>query len=242
MFIYSSCKKIFMIISALLTVPAVVLAHVPYIEHQDYSEDKPFTVEDSIENSKAMYAWFETGEDIDVYTFEVLAPVRVYANALVPVCPGYEELLPWLAVVGPGLPPPPQEVPFTIPPGYGAIIVENLAPGEPRETFYEPFGGKFYYDGPAFDQEVSQTATWYIYYWEPYKLGGDYVAVLGFREVFTFRDILRGLIITPMIRLDKELHVECPQKKASQAPAIKSDKLTTTWGNLKKGSQNFGVK
>jgi hypothetical protein len=47
----------FMLISALLMVPFLALAHVPYLEHQDYSEEQPFKVEDSIENSKAVYAW-----------------------------------------------------------------------------------------------------------------------------------------------------------------------------------------
>jgi hypothetical protein len=115
--------------------------------------------------------------------------------------------------------------------------VENLLPGEPRETFYEPFGGKYYYDGPVFDQEVSQSGVWYIYYWDTYNLGGDYVAVLGWKEVFTLKDTLRALIYTPMIRRDKELHVECPREepKALPAPAVKPSKITTTWGNIKRG-------
>jgi len=227
------------IVGLLILTSATVRAHVPYIERQDYSADNPFKVRASIENSIAVYAWFETAADVDVYTFEVTRPVRLYANALVPVCPGYEMLLPWLAVLGPGLPAPAQEVPFNIPPGYGAIVVENLAPGEPRETFYEPFGGKSYYDSPAFDQEVSpsegsQSKTWYIYSWSPAGLTGDYVAVLGQREFFALRDIIRALALTPMIRHDGELHVECPREKSLLAPTLENGRLATSWGQLKK--------
>lgn len=202
---------IFTLLLVLGIMASSTIAHVPYIEFRDYTEQKPFQVKDSIENSKSVYAWFETGTDVDMYTFEVTDPVSVYANALVPVCPGYEELLPWLAVVGPGLPEPEGDVPFTIPEGYGVVVIENLAPGESRENFYEPFGAKYYYDAPAFDQEVSERGTWYIYYWDPYEMGGDYVAVLGFEEVFSLPDIIRSLIITPLIWFNIELHTKCPQ-------------------------------
>jgi hypothetical protein len=160
-----------------------VQAHVPYIELLDYSEKRPFIITDSVENSKSIYAWFESPTDIDVYTFEVTDPVRLFANAIVPVCPGYEDLLPWLAVVGPGLPASEEELPFSLPEGYGAVVVENLAPGEPRETFYEFFGAKYYY----------------------------YVAVIGAEEVFSLSDIIRSLIVTPLIWFNLELHIRCPQ-------------------------------
>jgi len=84
--------------------------------------------------------------------------------------------------VGPGLPAPAEKMPFPVPEGYGAVVVNNTPPGEKRPTFYEPFSGETYYDAPAFDQQVSTTGTWYIYYWDPYKMGGDYVAILGFQE------------------------------------------------------------
>ena len=205
-------RKVFTISAFLLSALCAacpVRAHVPYLEKQDYSEQKPFTVSDSIENSKAIYAWFETGTDVDVYTFEVTKPVRVYAKALVQVCSAFEKLLPRLAVAGPGFPVPQEKLPFTLPDGYGAIVIKNKNPGEARETFYETFSGKTYYDGPAFDQEISTPGKWYIYYWDPYKTGGDYVAVLGFEEAFSFLDIMRALIRTPIIWFNGHLHTKC---------------------------------
>jgi len=205
-------KTLFSIIFLSLIVFCIAhpaFAHVPYIEKRDFSEEHPFVVHDSIENSKAIYAWFETGTDVDVYAFEVKKSVRVYANALVIACPSLEKLLPWFAVVGPGLPVPNEELPFNLPDGYGAIVVQNKQPGEPRDTFYEPFSAKTYYDGPAFDQEVSTPGQWYLYYWDPYHLGGDYVAVLGDKETFSFFDTLRALIYTPKLWFNLELHTKC---------------------------------
>lgn len=207
-------KKVIIAFTCLVVFGSMVTlsaAHVPYLEMKDFSEENPFIIRDSVENSKSLYSWFETPADIDVYTFEVTDPVRLFAVARVPVCPGLEELLPWLAVVGPGLPPPEEVLPFDIPEDYGAVVVENLAPGETRETFYEFFGGKYYYDAPAFDEEISEPGTWYVYYWDPYQIGGDYLAVIGFLEIFSFSDIIRSLLITPLIRFNLELHTRCPQ-------------------------------
>jgi hypothetical protein len=86
--------------------------------------------------------------------------------------------------VGPGLPEAEEKLPFKVPAGYGAVVVKNTPPGQKRPVFYEPFSGTKYYDAPAFDQKASTPGTWYVYYWDPYGMGGDYVAILGFRERF----------------------------------------------------------
>ncbi len=191
-------------------------AHVPYLEIRDFTEDKPFMVRNSIEQSIAVYSWLINDgsspcDDIDVYQFEITDdPLLVYLEVIVPVCGVYyENFVPWFALVGPGLPDPGQEVPFEIPNGSGAVVMENVYPGEPRETFYEFFGGKWYYKGPIFEEQISIPGDYSVYYWDPYQFGGDYVAVLGKTEQFGFRDIIRSLIVTPLIRLDFELH--CPK-------------------------------
>jgi hypothetical protein len=185
------------------------LAHVPYMEDADYSPEAPFQVPQPLEKSRAFYSWLETGEDIDVFAFEITEPTRLFAQAIVPVCHGYEGLLPWFAVVGPGLPPPEVPLPFDLPDGYGAWVVENEDPWSPRETFFEPFGNKWYFDGPVFDQVVSTPGTWYLYYWNPHGVAGDYAAILGPSEIWDLFDILRAVIYTPMIRQGQELHIQC---------------------------------
>ena len=114
--------KILFIISTFTLVTAQSWAHVPYFEHNDFSAKQPFTVEYSIEQSLAIYAWLENNDlgnsgDIDVFVFRINEPTRVYLEVIVPVCKGYEEFLPWLALAGPGLPEPKAPMPFDIPPG-----------------------------------------------------------------------------------------------------------------------------
>ncbi|MEW6378146.1 MAG: hypothetical protein AB1611_00915 [bacterium] len=189
-------------------------SHVPYLEETDFSEEQPFRVAGSIEQSIAVYAWleFENGfsDDVDVYTFNLPEPSRVFVQSLVPECSGYENFLPWFAVVGPGLPEPEYDsLPFALPQGQGAIVVKNLEPGQERTSFYEPFGGKSYYEGPKFDQMLKEPGTYSVYFWDPYQQGGDYVAVLGYEEIWRFQDIMRAVRYTPQIRQDKELHIEC---------------------------------
>jgi hypothetical protein len=75
-------------------------------------------------------------------------------------------------------------------------------------VFYEPFGGKSYYDGPVFDQTLETPGEYSVYYRDPYQHGGDYVAVLGYQEQWSKRDIGRALLLTPYIRRDGELHVD----------------------------------
>ncbi|MFA5102643.1 MAG: hypothetical protein WC525_05775 [Candidatus Thermoplasmatota archaeon] len=199
--------------SFLFLVPTTV-AHVPYLEHRDSSAQQPFQVRKSITQSIAVYSWLKTdwvnpSTDIDVYSFTIKdRPLQVFVEVIVPVCDGfYTNFTPWFALVGPGLPPPNQTLPFDLPQGYGVIIKQDVPPGSSREQFYEPFGGKSYYRGPRFDETLYLWGTYYVYYWDPYQKGGDYVAVLGYKEQFPPLDMLRALINTPLIRHDYELHL-----------------------------------
>jgi len=206
-------RKIYFIILLLGLISVPAFAHEPYIETDDYSEEAPFIIKDSIENSKAIYAWLDNGTDIDVYTFEVKKPARLYAKVIVQACPELKDHLPWIALAGPGLPMPDEALPFTLPQGYGAYIIKNKNPGEQRETFYEAFSAKSYYDGPLFDQEVTAEGTWYAYFWDPQQKGGDYVAIFGFKERFALKHLWGSIVNTIRVRHNKELHVPCKSKR-----------------------------
>jgi len=200
--------------SIILLISIIVTAHVPYIERYDYSEDNPLFVWKMIEKSKAFYAWLENDgvnpcDDIDVYKFQINNnPKNVYIELIVPVFEDYyKDFVPWFALVGPNLPEPDQDLPFDIPKNYGVIVNENVLPGSERDTFYEPFGGKSYYYGPILDIDISEKGTYYIYCWDPYNKGGDYVLVIGKGEFFGPIDIIRSIINTGLIRKDMELHI-----------------------------------
>ena len=208
-------KIIFLLILSCcgLCVLPSALAHVPYIEHRDFSMQHPFKVK-SITQSLAVYAWLETDHvhpstDVDVYTFTIQQPTLIHLEVLVPVVNGYYyvNFTPWFALVGPGLPAPNQTLPFTLSQGEGVIVIQDLPPGHHRETFFEPFGLQWYYQGPKFDQTMNTSGTYYVYYWDHYQTGGDYVAVLGYKEQFPPLDILRSVINVPLIRHNMELHL-----------------------------------
>ena len=208
--------KTLFLATAFTCIAARIWAHVPYFENNDFSAQQPFAIEYSIEQSLAIYAWLEKKEpggteDIDVFVFQTNAPTDVYLEVLVPVCRGYEEFLPWFALVGPGLPASEAHLPFDIPSDYGIVVIQNMNPGEPRDKFYEFFGGKSYYKGPGFNENISRTGTYYVFVWDPLQKGGDYVAVFGKKEIWRFRDIMRALRNTPLIRLNRELHVDCSE-------------------------------
>jgi len=197
----------------LSSVSMYAYAHVPYFEHTDFTINKPFIVRKIVSQSKAMYSWLEKNnsnqtEDIDVYKFKIIKPMKMYVELIVPVVDDYYiNFVPWFAVVGPGLPDPTQELPFELPNGYGAIVRENVKPGDPRETFYEFFGNKSYYKGPIFDEKLNVSGTYFVYCWDPYKSGGDYTIVLGSLEIWGPLDIIRAMIYTPLIRRGLELHI-----------------------------------
>jgi len=188
-------------------------AHVPYFEHTDFTLNKPFIVRKIVSQSKAVYSWLEKNntnqsEDIDVFKFKIIRPMKMYIELIVPVVDEYYiNFVPWFAVVGPGLPDPTQELPFELPNGTGAIVKENVNPGDPRETFYEFFGNKSYYNGPIFDEKLNVTGTYFVYCWDPYKSGGDYTIVIGSLEIWGPLDIIRAMIYTPLIRRGFELHI-----------------------------------
>lgn len=202
--------SIFFIVSSI----SIANAHVPYIERKDFTFENPCTIWKMLEKSKAFYCWLEYQpdqpcKDIDIFQFSIRQrPINIYIELIVPVVQEYyEDFVPWFALVGPNLPKPSYELPFDMPLGYGALVIENQQPGSPRESFYEPFGGKSYYYGPILDMNFSQPGTYYVYVWDPYESGGDYVLVLGKGEFFGPIDILRAIINTIIIRQDKELHV-----------------------------------
>jgi hypothetical protein len=84
-------------------------------------------------------------------------------------------------------------------------------PGEPRETFYEFYGGKSYYKGPFYEEYIATPGTYYVFFWDPHHKGGDYVAVLGKEEIWRFRDVIQAFRNTPLIRLNRELHIACSE-------------------------------
>jgi hypothetical protein len=202
-------SSIFIAALTVLSLPAS--AHMPNVERRDLNEKRPFRIKGSIEKGQAMYAYLKSGSDIDVYQFTVpqkeisekgSVTLRVRVN--VPACEGGPEFLPWLAIVGPGLPAPAEDIPFILPEGYGAIVIKNTEPGAERNFFYEQYSKKSYYITDYYDYTITEPGTRYLYYWDPYNIGGDYLAIWGVKDSFDPGDGLKMLINLPGILSDRE--------------------------------------
>lgn len=179
-------------------------AHVPYLERTDYTPQAPFVVQDP-PHSIAVYGWLQDGTDVDVFTMTISNATPLFAEILVPVAPAYADFFPKFAVIGPGLPPPTEALPVSLPAGHGAIVL-NYASTQ-REKEFEPFGGKYYYQGPDFDETVTATGTWQIVVWDPQHKKGDYVLAVGREEGFEGPDWVRAIVNTKIIRQNGELHI-----------------------------------
>ena len=195
-------------------------AHVPYLERVDYGPEKPFTPE-LPQQSIAVYAWLESAQDVDYYTFVVLERTPFLAEVLVPVHVQHRHFRPGFALIGKGFPAPPSSLPVTPHEGYGALVFLDDAT-KPRATFYEPFGGKSYYRGPRFER-VLEPGRYTLVYWDPRHRKGDYVAVIGKQEIWRAKDILRALRITPLIRRGKELHLEKTREEEQEGQEAPPD-------------------
>jgi hypothetical protein len=196
-------------LAAAACLSGTALAHVPYIEGADYSPRSPLVIT-RVENSKAIYGWLASAADVDYSQIDVTSPVTLQADVLVQVCPALAEFLPSYAIIGPGLPAPTQPIPVPLPDGYGAIVVPNLAPGTERPTFFEPAGGKTYYEGVETIIEATTPGRWAIIVWDPYRMGGDYVLSVGFLEKTSPSDLRLTARNLPIIRSNGELHTPCP--------------------------------
>ena len=111
-------------------------AHAPFLETDDFTEQKPFEIAGSIEKSLAIYAYLENATDSDVYSFVTDGSERIYVSVLVPLCEEYKQFFPVFTLVGPGLESSGQHPPFALPEGYGAVTVEQTEESKERETFF----------------------------------------------------------------------------------------------------------
>lgn len=188
---------------------SVSLAHVPFIETEDYDSTRPFTVED-VTQSKAIYGWLDAASDHDVFVLEVPEATRIYTHSLVPYCEEYRDFTVTYALIGPGLPASTEPLPVELPEGAGAVIVrETLSADRQRPVTYEPFSARSYFQGPEFAVDAAAPGQYQLVVWNEAGRMGDYVAVVGEAEQFGALDIVRATRHTITLRRQAELHTSC---------------------------------
>lgn len=211
-------------------------AHVPYLEPEvvrhwghpvegdDFSFEHPFIIPSgTISNSKAIFAYLSYG-DVDVYQYTLQEGETlpwIICAALAPACRMYRNTYPSIALLGPGLPDPGEDLPFDIPEGYGAVVAHQtkVPPWEERPVLSlsaDVPGVNISWFFPStpdtdfvFADNITVPGEYYIVVWNPTKLPCDYTANIGLQEVFSVEDKVRESVIIPLYSDQKLLRFPC---------------------------------
>ena len=185
------------------------LAHVPFIEASDLTADAPFVMTD-VEQSKAVYAWLDSEDDVDFYLLRLPEPARIYAHTIIPYCLEYAEFRPSFVLIGPGLPAAGEALPVEVESQDGAIVRHD-EPGIEisRPSMYEFFSDQFYFEGPTLTIEEAPAGDYWLIVWSPTGEVGDYVAIVGRAERFSAADRELSMRNTRIVRARRNLHIDC---------------------------------
>ena len=167
------------LLSFLLTTPAA--AHQPYFEEQELTTDAPYLIDD-ISISLAFYGSLDSVGDVDYFVFEGKAGQQVYLRMVIPTIEGQETFTPTLALMGAGLDSIRVPKPVIQPAASGAILLQ-ASPGKPR-IFFEPFGGRNYYERQEATITLPQDGRYTVAIWSESGQVGRYTFSPGKREVF----------------------------------------------------------
>ncbi len=171
-------------ILVLLTVltPRDAQAHQPYCEFSDATADSPWQVPDS-SISYAYYGNLYPAGDVDFYTFDAEEGQSVLLSLSIPAIEGQEDFSPIMVVYGPGidgerLDSLPDGV--SIPDDQGGMMVSL---GDEPVYWYEPFGGRYYWNWEDTFFEAPEDAAYTVALWHPENELGRYSFVVGEKEV-----------------------------------------------------------
>lgn len=180
--------RFFAVLVALLTMSAVLLsadtasAHQPYCESVDLTAESPWEVPDSAV-SYAYYGNLYPAADVDYFTFTAKAGDAVLLSLSIPAIDGQEEFAPVIAVYGPGLEiNDPAELPDgVVLPGDAEAMIVPL--GDEPEYWFEPFGGRYYWNWENYFLDIPEDGTFSVVLWHPQGELGRYSFVVGEEEV-----------------------------------------------------------
>jgi hypothetical protein len=135
------------------------------------------------------------GRKTEYFAFKAAANTEVELKLNVPRLSGLENFRPALALMGPGLPRPPEDelklLPLEVPDGYGVVISQD-DPGDtrPRSTYDEPYTFTGYWEGQRIGRQLPLEGTYYIAIYHPTGQTGKFSLLLGNRTEVGWRNLL----------------------------------------------------
>jgi hypothetical protein len=150
-----------------------------------------YKVED-ISASRVAYHHAKPGQSFLWLTFDGKAGQKLELQMGVPQIDRYASVRPATAVLGPGLPPPP-ELPFPVPEGMGAVV--HATDSQEPTVFNEEFTGTVDWQFREESVTLPQDGKYYMVSYLPSGDEGKFWVALGKAEVFGLWDLIRMPVI-----------------------------------------------
>ncbi len=154
-------------------------AHSPIIAGGNDSLDRAVFIDDPAK-SWAVFSSLAAGGTAQFYKFEMSEGDRIYF--MLQISPESREsgFSPLIAIIGPGMPSPPDALPFEVPEGSGVLIIE----GRPSDSAsYEGFTPAVFYRVVSYSSPAPATGTYYLTVFG--ETPGSYSLAIGYKEEFT---------------------------------------------------------
>ena len=171
-------------------VPVLAAAHKPsYTDGQHTTEADAFAVA-NVDTSIVLYHTVTCESPLLWMAFRVDEPRDLYLELGVPVIDRLSDYRPSLAVLAPGLDPPPADLPFEVPDGLGVALIDSRDIDEPGD-FFEPFTGTASW--VMFQGEVAlpEAGIGYLVAWHPERQTGKLWVAVGTIEEFGPEDFAK---------------------------------------------------
>gem|GEM_PF-1297299 len=115
--------------------------------------------------------------------FPIRPPYDLFVQLGVPEIDRLSDYRPSMAILAPGLPEAPGGLPFDVPEGYGALVIDTDDVTEP-EPFFEPFTQSSSWIVHEETYTLDEEATGYIVAWHPERETGKLWVAVGTVEQF----------------------------------------------------------
>jgi pimeloyl-ACP methyl ester carboxylesterase len=171
-------------LASLLIEPATARAETPILEtnqpNGDFGlfEDAPYVPE-------PWFMWFVLGhldspDDVDMAKLDYKAGDRFKVEMFIAAHEELRDFNPTIALIGPGLPPPTEPLPFEVPPGMGVMV----ARGGETFDYHDIFTQMIYWPRAKIDITMPATGRYYVATWGQPVGMARYALDIGMMESF----------------------------------------------------------
>ncbi len=190
-------------------------AHMPYWSEGEFVDQETAMMIDDIEASILVYNEVTCDSEQLWLTFDAQPEEKLFVQLGTPLLERLRDYYPSMAILAKGLPEPEQELPFEIPEGLGAIVIETDEDTEYYEYFEEFSETDFVI---MFEEEyvLKEGGVGYVVAWHPERRTGKLYTAVGTREDFNDEILAKYVTATPALHAFHEVEGE---KTEAEVPA-----------------------